>query len=152
MFLDDIEFPKDLSLEMMMLVYNKEQLYISILPLTMDSPANHAFMYQNIDMIREGYTYRETNFIEYFVYFISSIKFPKYLAFYNKDTRWCWGIDLALYNNGMKLGMLDSYPLKHYFKACSYSKNLPDPTIELNNIKSKTKIIKNMVILNKQKY
>ena len=152
MFLDDIEFPKDLSLEMMMIVYNKEQLDILGLPLTMDSPANHAFMYQNIDMVREGYTYRETNFIEYFVYFISSIKFPKYLAFYNKDTRWCWGIDLALYNNGIKLGMLDSYPLKHYFKACSYSKNLPDPSIELNSIKSRTKIIKNMVILKKQKY
>jgi hypothetical protein len=152
MFLDDIEFPKDLSLEMMMIVYNKEQLDILGLPLTIDSPANHAFMYQNIDMIREGYTYRETNFIEYFVYFISSIKFPKYLAFYNKDTRWCWGIDLALYNNGIKLGMLDSYPLKHYFKACSYSKNLPDPAIELNSIKSRTKIIKNMVIFKKQKY
>jgi hypothetical protein len=152
MFLDDIELPKDLSLEMMMIVYNKEQLDILGLPLTIDSPANHSFMYQNIDMIREGYTYRETNFIEYFVYFISSIKFPKYLAFYNKETRWCWGIDLALHNNGIKLGMLDSYPLKHYFKACSYSKNLPDPTIELNTIKSKTRIIKNMVILNKQKY
>lgn len=152
MFLDDIEFPKDLSLEMMMLVYNKEQLDILGLPLTMDSPANHAFMYQNIEMMAQGYTYRETNFIEYFVYFISSIKFSKYLAFFNKDTKWCWGIDLALHNNGIKLGMLDSYPLKHYFKACSYSKNLPDPGIELNHIKSKTKTIKNMVILNKQKY
>ena len=152
LFLDDIEFPKNLSLEMMMLVYNKEQLDILGLPLTMDSPANHAFMYQNTEMITQGYTYRETNFIEYFVYLISSIKFPKYLAFFNKDTKWCWGIDLALYNNGIKLGMLDSYPLRHYFKACSYSKSLPDPAIELNNIKSKTKTIKNMVILNKQKY
>lgn len=152
LFLDDIELPKNLSLEMMILVYNKEQLDILGLPLTLDSPANHAFMYQNIDMVRQGYTYRETNFIEYFVYLISSSKFEKYLAFFNKDTKWCWGIDLALYNNGMRLGMLDSYPLKHYFKACSYSKNLPDPKIEFNNIKSKTKIIKNMVILNKQKY
>lgn len=152
LFLDDIELPKDLSLDMMMLVYNKEQLDILGLPLTLDSPANHAFMYQNIEMIREGYTYRETNFIEYFVYFISSIKFPKYLAFFNSETRWCWGIDLSLYNNGMKLGMLDSYPLKHYFKASSYSKNLPNPMKELDSIKSKTRIIKNMVILNKQKY
>jgi hypothetical protein len=109
-------------------------------------------MYQNIDMLVEGYTYRETNFIEYFVYFISSLKFPKYLNFFNKDTKWCWGIDLSLYNNGMKLGMLDMYPLKHYFKASSYSKNLPNPMKELDNIKSRYRIVKNMVILNKQKY
>ena len=152
MFLDDIELPKNISLETMMLVYNREQLDILGLPLTIDSPANHTFMYQNIEMCQQGYTYRETNFIEYFVYFISSIKFPKYLAFFNKDTKWCWGIDLSLYINGMKLVILDSYPLKHYFKACSYSKSLPDPAIELNSIKSKTKTIKNMVIFKKQKY
>lgn len=152
LFLDDIELPKNLSLDIMILVYNKEQLDILGLPLTLDSPANHAFMYQNIEMFQQGYNYRETNFIEYFVYFISSVKFEKYLAFFNKDTKWCWGIDLALYNNGMKLGILDKYPLKHYFKACSYNKSLPDPKIELNSIKTKTKIIKNMVIFNKQKY
>jgi len=152
LFLDDIQLPIDLSLEMMMLVYHKEQLDILGLPLTIDSPANHTFMYQQIEMCRQGYTYRETNFIEYFVYFISSNKFPNYLSFFNKDTKWCWGIDLSLYDSGMKLGILDSYPIRHFFKACSYSKNLPDPGIEYEKIKIKYKTIKNMVILNKQKY
>ena len=152
LFLDDIELPQDLSIEKMIFVYNKEQLDILGLPLTINSPANHSFMYQNIEMIRQGYTYRETNFIEYFVYLISSSNFSKYIAFFNKDTKWCWGIDLSLYCNGMKLGMLENYPIKHYFKSCSYNKHLPNPKTELQIVQSKFKCIHKKLILSKQKY
>ncbi len=98
------------------------------------------------------FNYRETNFVELFFYFISSNRFDKYFKFFNKDTKWCWGIDLALSNYGLKLGILDCFPVKHYFKAVSYNSSLPSPIAELNRIKSSLKTINNKFILRKEKY
>jgi hypothetical protein len=117
-----------------------------------DSPSNHTFMLQDQAMISQGYTYRETNFIEYFFYMISSKKFKRYLSFFTNRTKWCWGIDLILYPNGIRLGMAEMYPVKHYFKAMSYHKSLPDPLAELNYVCGTKHKIKHKVNLRKEKY
>jgi hypothetical protein len=152
LFLDDIELPPDLSLDKMLTVYNLEKLDILGLPLTLDSPANHKFMTQDIQILREGYNYRKTNFIEYFFYVMSSNNFRKYLSFFTDRTKWCWGIDLALSMYGIELGILECYPIKHYYKAVSYNRQLPDPHLEFNYVRKNRKMIKDMVILKKKKY
>jgi hypothetical protein len=152
LFLDDIQFHKDFDIEKILKVYNLEVLDILSLPLTINSPHNHAFMLQQLDMIKSGYTYRETNFAELFFYFISSRNFHKYLRLITKNTRWCWGIDLALGEYGFKIGILEIYPIIHYFKGTSYNSKLPCPILELEHTKHMLKTIKNKLILKKEKY
>ncbi len=148
LFLDDIEFNPNLDIHKLLKVYELEQLDILGFPLTKDSPTNHEFMY----VLDDECNYRETNFIEFFTYFISNKNMSKYLQFYNKNTRWCWGIDIALYHKGIRMGMLDLYPIKHYFKAKSYNNNLPNPVDEWTKIKSSFPTIKNKLVLKKEKY
>ena len=152
LFLDDIQLSQQSSLDKLIWIYQREPIDILGLPLTVDSPSNHSFMLQDQIMIRQGYTYRETNFIEYFFYMISSKKFKKYLNFFTNRTKWCWGIDLILYPNGIRMGMVEIYPVKHYFKAMSYHKSLPDPLVELNYVCGTKHKIKHKVNLRKEKY
>jgi hypothetical protein len=152
LFLDDIELHKDFDLEKLLKVYNLEGLDILSLPLTINSPYNHRFMLQNLDMIRAGYTYRETNYAELFFYLISSKNFPKYLRLFTNNTRWCWGIDLALWEYGLKIGILELYPIIHYFKGISYTNKLPNQNLELQHTKYRLKTIKNTIILKKEQY
>jgi inorganic pyrophosphatase len=152
LFLDDIELPDNFDLEKMLMVYNLEKLDILGLPLTRDSPHNHTFMLQNIDMLNKGYTFRQTNFVELFFYFISANRFPKYLRFFTKQSQWCWGLDVAIGCYGLRLGILECYPIKHYFKAASYNSSLPNPIIEFENTKRRLKTIKDKLILRKEKY
>lgn len=152
LFLDDIELTPSFDIETMVKVYNLEQLDILALPLTPDSPFNYEFMLQNLEILRTGFNYRETNFAELFFYFISRRNFLKYLRLFTNKTQWCWGIDLAIANTGLKIALFDKYPIKHYYKANSYSSNLPDPHAELESTKRRLKFIKDKVIFKKEKY
>jgi hypothetical protein len=152
LFLDDIELTQGFDIETMVKVYNLEQLDILALPLTLDSPFNYEFMLQNLQLFREGFNYRETNFAELFFYFISKQNFYKYLRLFTHKTQWCWGIDLGIYNAGLKTALFDKFPIKHYYKANSYTSNLPDPHIELETTRRRLKFIKDKVILKKEKY
>lgn len=152
LLLDDIEIMPGFDLETMVKVYNIEQLDILSLTLTTDSPFNYEFMVQNLKLLREGYNYRETNFAELFFYFISKRNFIKYLRLFTNKTQWCWGLDLAIYNAGLKVALFDKFPIKHYYKANSYSNKLPDPHVELESTKRRLKFIKDKVILKKEKY
>jgi hypothetical protein len=152
LLLDDIQLTPGFDLDTMIKVYNLEQLDILGLPLTIDSPFNYEFMIQNMEMLRTGYNYRETNFVELFFYFISRRNFLKYLRLFTPKTQWCWGIDLALFSSGLKLGILDKFSIRHYYKAKSYNSSLPDPTVELEANRRRLKFIKDKVILKKEKY
>jgi hypothetical protein len=152
LFLDDIELTQSFDLETLLRVYNLEALDILALPLTLGSPFNYEFMLQSIEVLKQGYNYRETNFAELFFYFISKKNFSKYLRLFTNKTQWCWGIDLAIGTSGLKIGILDKCPIKHYYKANSYSSNLPNPYVELDNTKRRLKFIKDKVILKKEKY
>ncbi len=152
LFLDDIEITPGFDLETMVKIYNIEQLDILALPLTIDSPFNYEFMLKNVQMLRDGFNYRETNFAELFFYFISKRNFIKYLRLFTPKTQWCWGIDLAIYNAGLKIALFDKFPIKHYYKANSYSSNLPNPNLELESTKRRLRFIKDKVILKKEKY
>jgi hypothetical protein len=133
LLLDDILLPNNFDLGRMVWVYNREHLDILALPLTQDSPYNYKFMLQREDLRREGFTYRQTNFAELFFYLMSTDNFGrKYLPFITHETKWCWGIDLALHNYGLKMGLMECFPVKHFFKGVSYNTNLPDPLHELN--------------------
>jgi hypothetical protein len=152
LFLDDIELTPGFDLETMVKVYNLEQLDILALPLTTDSPFNYEFMVQSMEVIKSGFNYRETNFAELFFYFISKKNFYKYIRLFTNKTQWCWGIDLGIYNAGLKIALFDKFPIKHYYKGNSYSSNLPDPHIELNVTKRRLNFIKNKVFFKKEKY
>lgn len=152
LFLDDIEITPGFDLDTMVKIYNLEQLDILALPLTIDSPFNYEFMLTNVQMLRCGFNYRETNFAELFFYFISKRNFIKYIGLFTPKTQWCWGIDLSIYNAGLKIALFDKFPIKHYYKANSYSSNLPDPKSELEATKRRLKFIKDKVIFKKEKY
>lgn len=154
LFLDDIQLPLNFDMGRMLSVYNREQLDILALPLTSDSPYNYKFMLQREDLRREGYTYRQTNFAELFFYVLSAANFGrKYLPFITKDTKWCWGIDLALHNYGLKMGLMECFAVKHYFKGVSYkTTNLPDPLHELNVQTAHLHKIKRKINFKREKY
>jgi hypothetical protein len=142
LFLDDIELGDTFDIDKILYIYKNEQLDILGLPLTLDSPANHKFMLSKKD---NKFNYRQTNFIELFFYFVSKENFKKYLKLFDKDTRWCWGIDLCLHNLGFKLGIYDEYPIRHYFKAKSYNRSLPNAIKEFERVKRKNNIITNKI-------
>jgi hypothetical protein len=152
LLLDDICLPDTLDMARMLNVYTKEKLDILALPLTPDSPYNYRFMLQVPELARLNYTYRQTNFVELFFYLIAAENMPKYLQFFAPDTKWCWGIDLALYNYGLKMGLMECYPVKHFFKGVSYSTKLPDPLHELNVVTAHLRKIKRKINLKREKY
>jgi hypothetical protein len=152
LLLDDICLPATLDMARLLDVYTKEKLDILALPLTPDSPYNYRFMLQVPELVRENYTYRQTNFVELFFYLIAAANMPKYLQFFTKDTKWCWGIDLALHNYGLKMGLMECYPVKHFFKGVSYSTKLPDPLHELNVVTAHWCKIKRKINIKREKY
>ena len=122
-FLDDIEFPKDFDVTNMIDIYHQENMDILGLPLTTES-----FTHHNIMKVVTKYMFRETNFIELFVYFFSRKNCTKYIQLFDNETRWCWGIDLILSTRGFRLGLYDAFPVKHYFSGVNYSQTLPHPS------------------------
>jgi hypothetical protein len=144
LFLDDIELGDKFDINKLIYIYTKEQLDILGLPLTLDSPTNHEFMLCKKD---NRYNYRQTNFIELFFYLMSKQNFKKYIKLFDKYTRWCWGIDLCLYNLQFKLGIYDEYPIKHYFKAKSYNRNLPNALLEFEKVRRKNIMIEHKLNL-----
>jgi hypothetical protein len=152
LFLDDIELSPNFDLDKMVKVYNLEQLDVLALPLTLDSAFNYDFMLQNVQLLNDGFNYRETNFVELFFYFISKRNFLKYLKLFTNKTQWCWGIDLGMFHTGLKMGLIDEYPIKHYYRANSYSNNLPNPKVELAETGHRLRSIRDKVIFKKEKY
>lgn len=130
LFLDDIKLPADFRFKNMAKVYEIEQLDVLGLPLTPQSPHMHPFSLQIVPMVQRGFNYRETNFVELFFYFMNANGFKKYYNMLDINSRWCWGIDLAMFYEGIRMGMLECYPIQHFFKSKSYSPNLPNPTAE----------------------
>jgi hypothetical protein len=129
-FLDDVELPKHFQVTKMIDIYHQEHLDILGLPLTQDSFTHHKIM-----KMTKKYMFRETNFIELFVYFFSREKCSKYIELFDHETRWCWGIDLILSTRGFRLGLYDGFPVKHYFNGVSYSHTLPHPSREMKRLR-----------------
>lgn len=141
-FLDDIEFPKDFHLTKMIDIYHQERVDILGLPLTTESFTHHKIM-----KVVKNNMFRETNFIELFVYLFSKENCSKYIQLFDNDTRWCWGIDLILSPCGLRLGLYDGFPVKHYFNGVSYSQTLPHPTREMNKLRRQYTFIRTPKVL-----
>jgi hypothetical protein len=152
LFLDDIKLPNDFRFKNMAKVYELEQLDVLALPLTVQSPHMHPFSLQNMQMKQTGFNYRETNFAELFFYFMNTNGFKKYYSMLDINSKWCWGIDLGMSGEGIRMGLLEHYPIQHFFKSKSYSPNLPNPVAEQQYNSKRFRFISNQQIWKVDKF
>lgn len=98
--------------------------------LSHDSALSHGFMLQQVENAHK--LAQECNFIELFSYTMKGTTFEKYYNLFDKNTAWCWGIDLCLHVQGFRLALCHKWPMKHYFKGISYGNGGPCPWYEMN--------------------
>ncbi len=145
--LDDIELHPSLTMKELIKYYNIYNMDIVGFPLTNDSPTPHEFMKIKQQYLKENTPILRVNFMEFFCYFMNISTFLKYKKFFTETTYWLWGLDLILHPAGFSIYRLEHLPTKHYLKNTNYHKNLPDPHIELNYVRSKYPCITEKKIL-----
>jgi hypothetical protein len=146
--LDDILLSDNFDVDFLIYIYNKYNLNIISPSLTKDSKFSYTFMLENENNINE---LRIVNFCEYFFYLMDLKSFNNYYNIIDDKTYWMWGIDLCLYNNGFRMGIVNDIKIKHFYISESYHKNLPNPIIEMNDKVSKYGKISNMFDIQKIK-
>ncbi len=149
--LDDIELNVNFDLGEIIKIYTSFNIDILGFPLTHDSPTPHEFMKVKNEYIKENTHLLRVNFIEFFCYFMNISNFLKYKKIFTDFTYWLWGLDLILHPIGFKIYRLEHLPIRHYLKNTNYNRNLPDPNIELNDIKSRYPCITEKKVLSAHK-
>jgi hypothetical protein len=135
--LDDIELHTNTNIKEMIKVYTNHHVDILGFPVTTESPTPHDFMRFREEYVKENIKLLKVNFMEFFSYFMNITTFFKYKKFFTEHTYWLWGIDMVLHPCGFNLMRLEHLPVRHYLKNTTYSKNLPDPHIELAAVRSR---------------
>jgi hypothetical protein len=129
LMLDDIELSDNFNIDEMIKLYNDNNLDILSPSLTKDSKySHHGFMLEK-DIFKGKL--RIVNFCEYFLYLMNIKSYNNYFNLFDEKTYWLWGIDMCLYNQGFRMGIINDYKIKHYYISESYKKNLPNPYIEM---------------------
>ncbi len=145
--LDDIELSIDIDLNK--IIKNLEYYNLDIISPILDktSAFSHNIMVQN--NMCDKTKIRLTGFIELFCYIMSIDGYIKWYNLLDKNSCWLWGIDLALYHQGIKCGILEGITMHHHIKGESYNPYLPNPRIEMELNRKKYKFIENIEITNK---
>lgn len=124
MFLDDIKLTDSFKFDLLYDVYYLSDLNIISPALTTDSPNNYEYMLQiqqseyDPSSIRK---IRETSILEFYCYFMSMKTYRKYYeTFLTENTRWMWGIDLALTTVGFRVGIYDYLTVQHFYQTINY--------------------------------
>jgi hypothetical protein len=129
MILDDIELNSSFDLQRMIYSYNKYKFDILSPVLTLDSQYSHLQMLEDTSPIN---SIRTSTFIELFCYLMDPCVYKKYYQFYDENSKFCWGIDLLLYEYKFKLGLINDVLMKHHYKGISYE-NI-NPYEEMRNV------------------
>lgn len=128
LIMDDVLLSDNINIDKMIEVYKNNNLNILSPALTNDSETFHRFM------IKDEY-YKEclriTNFSEFFFYLMDIKSYERYYKTYDEKTYWTWGIDMCISLLGLKIGILNHYTVKHFFKGVGYNEDLPDPKVEM---------------------
>jgi hypothetical protein len=127
--LDDIELSASVNIDRMILNYEKYAFDILSPSLTRDSVYSHQYMLQREDSVKR---IRITQCLEMFLYLMRPTSYTKWFNLLDERSVWLWGIDYALYNYGIKTGLMDTMTVKHHIKGASHSADLPVPMEELN--------------------
>jgi hypothetical protein len=135
--LDDIELNPSLNIKDIVKQYINNRSDILSFPLTEDSPTPHEFMRVKHEYILAGTPVVRVNFMEFFCYFMNVTTLMKFKRLFSDTTYWLWGLDLALHPCGFNLIRLEHLPARHYLKSSRLYKNLPDPHIELQDVRSR---------------
>jgi protein-tyrosine-phosphatase len=127
--LDDISICENFDVDKIIEIYNHNDLDIISPTLTTDSEFSYSFMLQNKIY---GDLLRITNFTEYFLYLMKRDSYTKYWNLLDEKSFWGWGIPHCLHIQGIRLGLLNEFNMKHHYISTNYKPGTPDPNQELN--------------------
>jgi hypothetical protein len=138
MFLDDIKLSDDFKFDLLLEVHYLSGLDILSPALTLDSAHSYDYMLENHNKGHDAYgirKVRQTSILEFFCYFMSFEAYNKYYnTFLNENSRWLWGVDLALTSVGLTVGIYDYLTMRHYYQTTNhkeqYGKHVPLPKEE----------------------
>jgi hypothetical protein len=123
MFLmDDILLPDNFDISQFITIYDNNGLDIISPSLsTASARVVHKIMKNVPENVKKNTPLRVTTFCEFFCYLMTKESYTKYYAFLDERSKWLWGVDVVLYTNGMTMGILDSYAMRHTFLGGSNS-------------------------------
>lgn len=100
--------------------------------LTPTSKHSHKCMLQDK---RHGFKgMRLSQFLEYFCYIMTPTGYRKWYSMMDQDSTWLWGIDLCMHLREIRMGLIDMYPMHHYYMRTGITPvEGPCPKLELNN-------------------
>jgi hypothetical protein len=136
--LDDIELDENTNFEKVIKNYVYYKYDIISFSIKKGWPFSHYVMIQNES---NNEFIRQTNMVELFIYIMNKENYIKYYQLLDEKSNWLWGIDFSLYYKYFKLGIIDKYSVKHYYKGISYNSNLPNPGEEIEHNRKKFKLI-----------
>ena len=137
LMLDDIELRDNFNLAKMVEIQDADNFDIVSPCLTSDSRFSHSFMKYVPEF---NLLTRETNFMEFFFYMFRDIDtcYRSWYNLFNVNTKWMWGLDYLIYTHlKMKLGILNSMSMKHWFLN---QKSNGNPHAELSRVCSEYKL------------
>ena len=111
--LDDVELMDKIHLEDIIRIQEGFQIDVLSPSIHHSSPSGcHRFMLR--DYSSGGI--RWTNFAELFLYVFSRSGFQKYYALFTEETRFMWGIDIAMQTSAqMTIAIMDEWSVRHHF-------------------------------------
>jgi hypothetical protein len=120
LLLDDIEL---IDIDFNKLIKYQKEFNLDILSpcLTVDSKFQYPYLLHE----PVNYQLKLTNVCEYFCMFFKTSLFDKYYNYIYEDNPWMWGLDLVLGKHlGLKIGIVNSMQMKHWYKNESYNDRL----------------------------
>jgi hypothetical protein len=114
--MDDILLPDNFDISQFMTIYENNGLDILSPSLnTASARVVHKIMKNDPENVKKNTPLRVTTFCEFFCYLMSKASYTKYYAFLDERSKWLWGVDVVLYSNGMTMGILDLYAMRHTY-------------------------------------
>jgi hypothetical protein len=117
LLLDDIEL---INMDFKKLLSYQKEFGLDILSpcLTLDSKYQYKYL---LHMPSSNVNLKIASVCEYFCMFFPISSFSKYYEHVHEDNPWMWGLDLVLHKHlGMKIGILNTMQMKHWYKSESY--------------------------------
>jgi hypothetical protein len=115
--LDDVELSENFYLDRWIQCYHQHRLDI-LSPTILRHCQSHQVMKQpEWADHRRGSEISIVNMCEFFSYFMTPAIYYRYYNMYNENTKTMWGIDLAMYHAGFRMGLHNKVTLNHYFSG-----------------------------------
>ena len=132
--LDDVELHKDTDWTRLLYHLYRSDAKWDLLSPSLTRQSKYSYELMRCPPTKPRMLIRESNFVELFAYIMTGRAYARYHSLLDHRSCRMWGVDLLMSSINLKMGIVDAYPMRHYFAGTPYGPDAPDPYAELERI------------------